>query len=268
MSSIQLNPSLSLVGDRSLKFSGAENTIVGKTVLKSGLKSYESLTLSTCITLLKKLEKKVFYDVGGNIGIYSLVCAKAVPDIVIHAFEPVPDLAKIFNHLIHINHFENIFLHEIALSNKCGVAPIYISDRSDASNSLLKGFRPSQQIIEVKLDTLDNICQTNPLPSLIKIDTESTEPDVIAGAIDLIKSTRPFIICEVLPGRTENALMEVLRPLKYTFYHITKLKFGIAQNTINGDVSYKNRDWLFCPHEMHTSFFESVVKFHEVALEQ
>ncbi|MFP4651756.1 MAG: FkbM family methyltransferase [Phormidium sp.] len=268
MSLIQLNQSLGLVGDNFLEISGAEHTIVGKILLQDGLRFYESLTLATCITLLKQSPKKIFFDVGANIGIYSLVCAKAVPNIVIHAFEPVPDLAKIFNHLVDINNCKNIFLHEIALSNKCGVAPIYISERSDASNSLRKGFRPSKQIVEVKLNTLDTICQTHPLPSLIKIDTESTEPDVISGGIDFIKSNHPFIICEVLPGRTENALMEVLKPLEYTFYHITKSKFGIAQNTINGDTSYQNRDWLFCPTEIHTSFWESVSSFHKLAFEK
>ncbi|USR91771.1 FkbM family methyltransferase [Phormidium yuhuli AB48] len=267
MSLIQLNQSLRLVGSNFLNISGAEQTVVGKTVLQYGLQSYESLTLATCITLLKQSPKKVFFDVGANIGIYSLICSKAVPDIVIHAFEPVPDLAKIFKNLIHINNFDNVFLHEIALSDKCGVAPIYISERSDASNSLRKGFRPSKQIVEVKLDTLDKICKTHSLPTLIKIDTESTEPDVIAGGINFIKSNHPFIICEVLPGRTENALMEVLRPLNYTFYHIAQPEFGIAQNTINGDVSYQNRDWLFCPQEMDASFWKSVSKFHELAFE-
>jgi len=265
MSSIKFSQILALCEDQTLNFSGAENTIVGKTVLESGLTSYESLTLATCITLLKQLPNKVFFDVGANIGIYSLVCAKAVPDLVVHAFEPVPSLANIFNDLIRLNDLENIFLHQVALSDKCGIAPIYISARSDASNSLRKGFRPAKEVVEVQLDTLSNICQTHAVPAVIKIDTESTEPDVIAGGIDLIKSARPFILCEVLAGRTENALMEALRPLNYTYYYLSKREFGIAKSVISGDPSHQDRDWLFCPHEMPAAFFESVAEFHKTA---
>lgn len=51
MSLIKLSPILATYGEQTLTLSGAENTIVGKTVLQCGLKSYESLTLATCITL-------------------------------------------------------------------------------------------------------------------------------------------------------------------------------------------------------------------------
>ena len=61
MSLIQLNQSLRLVGSNFLNISGAEQTVVGKTVLQYGLQSYESLTLATCITLLKQSPKKVFF---------------------------------------------------------------------------------------------------------------------------------------------------------------------------------------------------------------
>ncbi|MEG4483660.1 FkbM family methyltransferase [Microcoleus sp. D2_18a_B4] len=267
MSTIKLSQILALSGDQTLDLSGAENTMVGKTLLQSGLVSYESLTLATCIILLKQSSNKVFFDIGANIGIYSLVCAKAVPDIIIHAFEPVPGLVNIFSNLIKLNRIENICLHQVALSNKSGIAPIYISARSDASNSLRKGFRRAKEVVDVELDTLNNICQTYAVPGVIKIDTESTEPDVIAGGMDLIKSARPFILCEVLAGRTENALMEALRPLNYTYYHLAKGEFGISKEVISGDASYECRDWLFCPYEMPVAFFESVGEFHEVAFE-
>ncbi|NEQ71639.1 MAG: FkbM family methyltransferase [Okeania sp. SIO2C9] len=263
MSSIKLSQLLAFTEDKTLNFSGAESTIVGKTVLQSGLASYESLTLATCITLLKQSPNKVFFDIGANIGIYSLVCAKAVPNIIVHAFEPVPNLANIFSNLIELNKIDNIFLHQVALGDKCGIAQMYISARSDASNSLRKGFRPAKEVVEVELDTLSNICQTNSIPSVIKIDTESTEPDVIAGGINLIKSARPFMICEVLAGRTENALMEVLSPLNYTYYHLDKRELGSAKEVIKGDRSHECRDWLFCPHEMPATFFTSVAEFHQ-----
>jgi hypothetical protein len=56
---------------------------------------------------------------------------------------------------------------------------------------------------------------------LVKIDTETTEPDVLAGMGDLLSSQRPDIFCEVLPDADGDALAAILRPLGYRFFHLT-----------------------------------------------
>ncbi len=56
----------------------------------------------------------------------------------------------------------------------------------------------------------------------MKIDTESTEPDVLRGAAKLLARDRPNIFCEVLKGRgAEGLLEEILEPLGYRFFLLT-----------------------------------------------
>jgi hypothetical protein len=57
---------------------------------------------------------------------------------------------------------------------------------------------------------------------LVKIDTESTEPQVLQGMLQTLTRDRPNIICEVLKGRgSEQAVEDLLSPLGYRFYLLT-----------------------------------------------
>src|SRR5690606_17488818 len=96
-----------------------------------------------------------------------------------------------------------------------GRASLYISARSDSSNSLRKDFRKAKGVIDVPVSTIDEVLDFQHGSVVIKIDTESTEPDVLRGAQQSLTKLRPWIICEVLAGRVEADLMEILRPHGY-----------------------------------------------------
>jgi hypothetical protein len=53
---------------------------------------------------------------------------------------------------------------------------------------------------------------------LVKIDTESTEDDVLAGMQDTLRRDRPKVICEVLPRGPAEALQAILEPLGYQYF--------------------------------------------------
>ena len=57
---------------------------------------------------------------------------------------------------------------------------------------------------------------------LVKVDTESTEPAVLAGLERTLKRDRPFVFCEVLAGRgAERRLQSILAPRGYRFFLLT-----------------------------------------------
>lgn len=90
--------------------------------------------------------------------------------------------------------------------------------------------------------------ETDELSTVLLIDTESTEPAVLRGATDFIARVRPAIICEVLAGRTEDALSDIINEIEYTAYALTDS--GPEQrDEIVGDRSYQHRDWVFLPKE-------------------
>ena len=94
-----------------------------------------------------------FFDVGANIGIYSLLAANRMGMTgAIHAFEPTPRTATRLATNVSLNGFQNIIkINQVALSDSRGIARLYISDEQ-VLNSLAT---VSGQSISVPTKTLD-----------------------------------------------------------------------------------------------------------------
>ncbi|MEB3884951.1 FkbM family methyltransferase [Lyngbya sp. CCY1209] len=248
---------------QSLVLNGAERAYVAKLLAENGIGKYEPHTMATALFLLRDVVgHRDFFDIGANIGVYSFFLASILePEgLTIHAFEPTPNLAAIARKIGEDNGL-SYRVEELALGGSCGTADLYLSRRTDSSNSLLKGFRESIKAITVPLETVDNYCQKIGLmPSVIKIDTEATEPDVLLGCSETIGKNKPWIICEVLAGRTESKLMEVMKPYGYQYYHINDSSSWKPQAKIYGDTSYQYRDWLFAPEPITQGFVDEVHK--------
>ena len=192
---------------------------------------FEPEILEALINLIRAEKRSVFIDVGSNIGIFPLILSKLmqlkdnetpfkrssqhVPDISIHAHEPLPMLQEISRKLMHDNKVK-YDLQEIAISNTKGEKSLYVSAMSDSSNSLMEGFRPSKDVIQVRVNTLDNLyldylskAQFDQV--ILKIDVETHEPEVLEGAQSILEKIRPIIICEVLAKRTEDRLESIFK---------------------------------------------------------
>jgi FkbM family methyltransferase len=195
----------------------------------------------------------IAFDVGANIGVYSLVGAASTGATIV-GFEPVPRLGAAFEALARVNELACI-LEPIALGTDTGHATLYLSSATDTSNSLNPGFRAASGTIEVPVERLDDYVQrTGRVPGVVKIDTESTEPDVLRGARGLLEVHRPWILCEVLAGLTESALMAILDPIGYRYHMLASDGVSDPIEEIVGDPSYRNRDWLFAPDPVGAEF--------------
>ena len=122
------------------------------------------------------------------------------PGLSVKAFEPMPQLAEFVESAARRNSL-TIDVRREALSNDGGTATFYLSAHADTPNPLNRRFRPPLSKIEVLTETLDRIARDSNLASIVvKIDTESTEPDVLEGASRFVSTRRPYIICEMLAG--------------------------------------------------------------------
>jgi len=83
---------------------------------------------------------------------------------------------------------------------------------------------------------------------VLKLDTEGTEPKVLEGGIEMISRCKPVIFCEVLLGRTENALGAFLSPLGYRYFHITAQGL-VPKKHIQGDETYRHLNYMFSVDE-------------------
>ena len=90
-------------------------------------------------------------------------------------------------------------------------------------------------------------------PKLIKIDTEFTEPAVLAGGDDFVAKHRPWMIVEVLAGRTEKALQAVVDRHGYRIYRLDGAPLR-ERVEIEGGLDYRFRDWLLAPEPISEAF--------------
>jgi FkbM family methyltransferase len=196
-------------------------------------RGYESETTPLFYELASKAS--VVFDVGAHVGFYSLLAAHANPSGRVLAFEPLPKAAERFRRNVAENGLTNVELFECALGDAEGSATLYHEPDSaegvPTSSGLSSHFfqlpyyvsHGVKAGIDVRVTTIDEVARERNVArvDLIKIDTETTEPAVLAGAAETLARDRPDLVFEVLPGQgTSGAITRLLKPLGYTFYHL------------------------------------------------
>jgi hypothetical protein len=92
-----------------------------------------------------------------------------------------------------------------------------------------------------RIDTFMSVHGLKGLDS-IKLDTETTEPDVLAGMGEALRRHTPEIICEVLQRADASALNELLIALGYRLFVLTD-QGSQPGSVVDADEAWPN--WLF-----------------------
>lgn len=249
---------------RSLTMTAPVKLLVPRELAKSGLAGYERSAVPCFLAALDTAGPGAVLDIGANVGLYAALAA-AVTDREVVAFEPFPTLSEVAERFSADNDLD-VLVESIALGRENGTATLYLSDTSDSSNSLAAGFRKSTRQIDVPVETLDGYVQrTGAVPAVLKIDTESTEPDVLFGGAETLRRYRPWVLCEVLAGRGEDRLAEAMAPHGYHWYPITDEVPYQAATVIEGDRTYQHLMWLFAPEPPDEAFWAGVTA-HRAAI--
>jgi FkbM family methyltransferase len=122
---------------------------------------------------------KIMYDIGANIGAYSLVAAKQGMEV--YSFEPSYSNFYTLNRNITLNN----------LDKKISTFQIAFSTNSKVENEfhIKSQVKVRKSILIFKLDDL--ISSFNlPLPEILKIDVDGAEYDIIKGAQDTLKNKK------------------------------------------------------------------------------
>ena len=142
-------------------------------------------------------KNNIFFDIGANIGVYSLYCAKLYKNRVF-AFEPQYKNNVLLEKNIQTNKLENfisVIPNPIYSKNKLD---FLYSDEDNLSGSASttfiekKNLKNSKQKKSLVLSfTIDFLVEKFliPKPNLIKIDVDGNEHEVIKGAIKTINSS-------------------------------------------------------------------------------
>jgi len=176
--------------------------------------------------LLRELEPEdVFYDIGANIGIYSIFASQKLNTGNTVAFEPHPANADRIQQNADLND-NKISIHQVALTNETRTGELSASNsaskRISGTHSLAQD--EDSETISVEMIEGDKLIeQKNVRPlSVIKIDAEGAEQLVLEGLRSTIESGECHTIyCEVHPDRlsgfggSEQSLRELLQNSGY-----------------------------------------------------
>lgn len=201
---------------RALHLAGGQASINQRKLRRDGLAGWQAATTAALLTAWDlNTPGGAFFDVGANAGVYALLCRLLHPSMEVVAFEPSPTTVAAGHRWARANDVEVRF-ESVALSDVDDRGTLYLSSRSDASNSLVAGFREPSGTLDVELLKMDTFVRREGLaPSVVKIDVEQHEPAVLRGARSTLVEHRPVIVMEFLGSEASRGAHRALRRLGY-----------------------------------------------------
>ena len=223
--------SIEVVDNETLSFNFVEQENV-KFVVVNKHTEFRASTIRTkepaTIKWLETLKSTdILFDVGANVGVYSLWAAKN-RGTTVYAFEPESQNYAVLTQNIYINGLGNK-IHALCLStsDRVGVGKLNLTEFNPGAschqfdtNKNFKGevsnFAFSQSSFSVSIDYLVEQGMIEP-PTHIKIDVDGLEPKVIIGALKTLQKVESLCI-EVNPHLIEHLnMLKLLDVLGFKF---------------------------------------------------
>lgn len=164
--------------------------------------------------LLARLIKPGFcvLDVGGHLGFTALLASRlAGPVGTVVVFEPDPENRQQLEANVSANPWARVEVAPLAVSDRSG--PVQFDSLSGPQSRL----GPASDGPKVQATSLDDWLSGRPdlVPSLVKVDVEGAELQVLEGARQLLQLTRPQVVIEVHDADKEEATRVLLQAHGY-----------------------------------------------------
>lgn len=145
----------------------------------------------------------VFFDVGANVGVYSLVASKVSPSAKIFAFEPAQKTFSLLGRNLQLNEARNVTPLHLALGNFSGNATLNLNvPGKDGLNTMGALSHPDTEAAgqeTVPITTLDAYILSASIDrvDLMKVDAEGAELAIFEGGSGLLqRPDAPVILYE------------------------------------------------------------------------
>ena len=231
------------------------------------------------LKIILQIDSVKFIDVGANIGQTLLKLKSIDKNIEYIGFEPNPNCIFYLRTLIKKNSIKNTVLLPIGIStkNELGELNFYVENPTDSSASILESLRENKALRKEYISLFDvksikAKIDLNEM-SILKVDVEGAELEVIESFKDEIKNHNPFILLEILPVynideypdryERQNKLLSLLKSLNYSTFRIIKTEVNLLGlneiDEIEVHSNLNNCDYLFVPKTKFDKF-NSLVK--------
>lgn len=160
----------------------------------------------------------VFYDLGANIGLFSLLGARLVEASgKVFSFEPDPQVAARLRRNVERNGFANVAIVEAGIWSSSGPRNFAVAagDSPDRGVGRIADNGSAMGAATIRCVALDEFVQSAPAPGAIKCDIEGAEVEALRGAKSLLEQRRAWIVCETHSQENNAAVREHLRRFGY-----------------------------------------------------
>lgn len=168
----------------------------------------------------------IFVDVGAHDGAILSAAVESAPDRLHHAFEPGP-VAEVLR-----LRFPSVVVHNCCVGAADGEVDFFIYERSTRSS--LHAVPGEQLVASVRTPqvTIDQVFDRSAPVSVIKIDVEGSELEVLRGAARLLSTQAPVVIFE--HGSPTGTKLESTEPLfellKSNGYQLAPVRGGVIDS--------------------------------------
>jgi len=201
---------------------------------------FERQQLAFCERLIKQQDCTIFFDIGANIGLYSVILGLRSPSLTqIHSFEPIETTYKRLVKNLNLNEFSaQVNPYHYALSDKTAERPILFSQSSSGTSTLhstmkemeksdpRRKFNTEQQIQTKTLDTEFSLSGER---LFFKIDIEGHESAALTGMTNTLKNNNCILQIELWEQHHE-AVKQQLANLDYGVFHQIDHDFYFQRN--------------------------------------
>ncbi len=158
-----------------------------------------------------------YIDVGGNIGNHSVFFLNHCNSTNLITFEPENMCHDILTKNLITNTTKPFIIHKLAAwKNKTKLKLVRFESFGNTGTSFVEEIKDDKSDINyINANSIDNLIESDSNVVLLKIDAEGSEPFVLKGALNIIKSKLPVIICEATTQPEYNEINKILLPLGY-----------------------------------------------------
>ena len=223
------------------------NTIAHANALKWFNHRQEQFEESIAVVLPYLENSSVFFDIGANIGYFSLLLMERLHfSGKAYLFEPVPNLARLCEDTFR-NTAYDVTIHQLALSDEDTMVDMLVDmDGNIGWNTLVDEKKTvNMSPLRIQARKFDSLGIPH-RPDFIKIDVEGSELKVLRGMFASLSAWQPLpiILCEVGWGsshpywKEELEVFSRLTTLGYVAYDLHKRLINVADLTHTSDVLF------------------------------